>query len=287
MKFRMKKLVFALMMVAGFTSCDSDDDGVDIPPFEGDTKEYTLNEMSDSGVSGTVTFIENEDGSATVEFDLEGTEDGNMHPAHIHIGTAAEGGDIAVTFDPIDGSTGSSTTEVSALDNDTDITYEELVAYDGYINVHLSEDELETIVAQTDIGENSLTGESVSYELSEMDIEGISGVAIFEERENGETLVTLDLEGTPEDGEHPAHIHMGSVDDAPGAIAITFNPVNGATGMSMTNIAMTDGSEDEEAEAISYDDLLAYDGYINVHASAEDLETLAAQGNMGANASEE
>ena len=74
----MKKLAFALMMVAGFTSCDSDDDGVDTPDFEGETKEYTLNEMSDSGVSGTVTFMENEDGSATVEFDLEGTSDGGM-----------------------------------------------------------------------------------------------------------------------------------------------------------------------------------------------------------------
>ena len=282
----MKKLAFALMMVAGFTSCDSDDDGVDTPDFEGETKEYTLNEMSDSGVSGTVTFMENEDGSATVEFDLEGTSDGGMHPAHIHMGTAAETGDIAVTFTPIDGATGMSTTEVSALDDGTDITYEELVAYDGYINVHLSADELGTIVAQTDIGENELTGESVSYDLEERDIPGVSGVAIFEERENGETLVTLDLEGTEEGGEHPAHIHMGSIEDAPGAIAITFTPVNGATGMSMTNVSMTDGSADAEGEAITYTELLTYDGYINVHKSAEELEVLAAQGNMGANASE-
>ncbi|MBE7638954.1 hypothetical protein GUB10_01300 [Salegentibacter sp. BLCTC] len=282
----MKKLAFALMMVAGFASCDSDDDGVDIP-FEGETKEYTLNTIGDSGVSGTVTFNENEDGSTTVEFDLEGTEEGNLHPAHIHMGTAVEGGEIAVTFEPIDGATGMSTTEVSSLDDETSITYEELVAYDGYINVHLSQDDLPTIVAQTDIGGNALTGESVSYDLNEMDIAGVSGVAVFEERENGETLATLDLDGTTEGGSHPAHIHVGSVEDAPGAIAITFNPVNGATGMSMTNIAMTDGTEEEEGEAITYEDLLTYNGYINVHASADDLETLAAQGNMGANASEE
>jgi len=286
MKFKMKKLAFALMMVAGFTSCDSDDDGVENPPFVGDTKEYTLNEMSDSGVSGTVTFIENEDGSTTVEFELEGTEDGNMHPAHIHYGNAAEGGEIAIPFEPIDGADGLSTTEVSELEDGTDISYDELVDFDGYINVHLSEDELETIVAQTDIGENFLTGESVSYDLEEMDIPGVSGTAIFEERENGETLVTLMLDGTEEGGEHPAHIHAGSVEDAPGAIVITFNPVNGATGMSMTNIAMTDDSEDADGETISYEELLEYDGYINVHASADDIETLAAQGNMGANATE-
>lgn len=283
----MKKLAFALMMVAGFTSCDSDDDGVDVPDFEGETKEYTLNEMSDSGISGTVTFIENEDGSATVEFDLEGTEDGNLHPAHIHYDNAAEGGEIAVPFEIINGATGTSITEVSSLEDGTDISYDELVAFDGYINVHLSEEELETVVAQTDIGENSLTGESVSYDLDEVDVAGVSGSALFEERENGETLVTLMLDGTEEGDEHPAHIHNGAVEDAPGAIAITFTPVIGATGMSMTNISMTDASEEEDGEAISYEELLEYDGYINVHASADDLETLAAQGNMGANASEE
>lgn len=283
----MKKLVFALMMIAGFTSCDSDDDGVDNPPFEGETKEYTLNEMGDSGVTGTVTFIENEDGSSTVEFELDGTEDGDMHPAHILYGNAAEGGEIAIPFEPIDGDTGTSTTEVSELEDGTEITYEELVDFDGYINVYLSEDELETIVAQTDIGENSLTGEAVTYDLNEVDFTGVSGTAKFEERENGETLVTLMLEGTEEENMHPAHIHAGSVEDAPGAIVITFNPVNGTTGISVTNISMTDDSEEEDGEEVTYENLLQYDGYINVHASADDLETLAAQGNIGANASEE
>ena len=84
-------------------------------------------------------------------------------------------------------------------------------------------------------------------------------------------LVTSDTGGG---GEHPAHIHMGSIEDAPGAIAITFTPVNGATGMSMTNVSMTDGSADAEGEAITYTELLAYDGYINVHKSAEELDVL-------------
>jgi len=274
----MKKLAFALMMVAGFTSCDSDDDGVDTPDFQGETKEYTLNEMSDSGVSGTVTFMENEDGSATVEFDLEGTPDDGMHPAHIHMGTAAETGDIAVTFTPIDGATGMSTTEVSALDDGTNITYEELVDYDGYINVHLSAEELGTIVAQTDIGENELTGESKTYELDEKAVEGISGSVIFEERMNGEALATIMLDGTPADGTHPAHIHMGSVAESPGDIAFTFTPVNGATGMSKTNVAALD-----DGTAFMYNDVLSYDGYVNVHLSADELGTLVAQNDIGAN----
>jgi hypothetical protein len=281
----MKKLAFTLMMIAGFTSCESDDDSVDIP-FEGDTEEYTLNEMSDSGITGTVIFTENEDGSATVAFDLEGTEDGELYPTHIHYDNAADGGEIAIPLEPIDGTTGISITEVSALEDGTDITYEELIEFDGYINVHKSAEDLETIVAQTDIGENVLTGESVTYDLNEVDVPGVSGSALFEERANGETLVTLMLDGAEEGNMYPAHIHAGSVEEAPGEIAITFNPVNGTTGMSMTNIVMTDGSEEEEEEVITYEELLTYDGYINVHASADDLETLVAQGNMGANASE-
>lgn len=281
----MKKVVIALAMIAGLTSCNNDDDSIIDPP--SNTKEYTLSEKSDSGVSGTVTFTKNDDGSTKVVFDLEGTEDGNMHPTHIHFGNAADGGEIAVSLEAIDGATGMSTTEVTELEDGTSVSYEELIDFDGYINVHLSADELETIVAQTDIGENSLTGESVSYDLSEADITGVSGTATFEERENGETLVTIMLEGTEEGNSHPAHIHSGSVEDAPGAIIITFNPVNGSTGLSVTNIAVTDDSEEEDGEAITYEDLIDFDGYINVHESEDSLEILAAQGNIGANATED
>lgn len=282
----MKKLVLTLAMIAGLTSCNNDDDSIIDPP-AADTKEYTLIEKSDSGVSGTVTFTKNDDGSTTVAFELEGTEDGNMHPAHIHFGNAADGGEIAISLEAVDGETGMSTTEITELEDGTEVTYEELIEFDGYINVHLSADELETIVAQTDIGENALTGESESYDLAEADIEGVSGTATFEERENGKTLVTIMLEGTEEGNTHPAHIHAGSVEDAPGAIIITFNPVNGSTGLSVTNIAVTDDTEEEEGEAITYEDLIDFDGYINVHESEDNLETLAAQGNIGANATED
>lgn len=283
----MKKIVLGLAVVAGLASCSDDDDVTTPPPFEGESKEYTLNELGDSGVTGTVTFNENEDGSTTVDFDLEGTEEGSVHPAHIHMGTAAEGGDIVVTFNPI--TDGASTTDVTALDGEDGetITYEELVTYDGYINVHLSSDELETVVAQADIGANELTGESVVYDLASIGESGVSGTATFQERENGETLVTLALEGTEDGDEHPAHIHMGAVADAPGAIAVTLSSVDGATGVSMTNVAKLDDTEEEEGAAINYEELTDFDGYINVHESADNLETLEAQGNIGINASEE
>jgi hypothetical protein len=62
---------------------------------------------------------------------------GSSHPAHIHLNTAAEGGDIALTLKPVDGTTRKSTTTFKTLDNGTAITYQQLLNFDD-INVHLS-----------------------------------------------------------------------------------------------------------------------------------------------------
>lgn len=244
----------------------------------GESKSYDLDERAVEGISGSVLFEERVNGEALATIRLDGTPDGGMHPAHIHMNTAAEGGDIAFTFNPVNGTTGMSRTNVAMLDDDTAFGYEDVLDYDGYVNVHLSADALGTIVAQGDIGQNELTGMSKVYDLDTKDVAGISGYVQFEERNNGEALATIVLSGTPDGGMHPAHIHMGSVAEAPGDIAFTFNPVNGTTGRSMTNVAMLD--DDTE---FGYEDVLTYDGYVNVHLSAEDLATLVAQGNIGSN----
>ena len=244
----------------------------------GESKSYDLDERAVEGISGSVLFEERMNGEALATIMLDGTPDGGMHPAHIHMNTAAEGGDIAFTFNPVNGTTGMSRTNVAMLDDDTAFGYEDVLEYDGYVNVHLSADALGTIVAQGDIGQNELTGMSKVYDLDTKDVAGISGYVQFEERMNGEALATIVLSGTPDGGMHPAHIHMGSVAEAPGAIAFTFNPVNGTTGRSMTNVSMLD--DDTE---FGYEDVLTYDGYVNVHLSAEDLATLVAQGNIGSN----
>lgn len=243
----------------------------------GMTKTYMLGEKDVAGISGTATFSQRVNGETLGEIMLENTPDGGMHPAHIHLNTALEGGAIAFSFNPVDGTSGMSKTNIATLDDGTAITYEELMDFDGYINVHLSMEELATIVAQGDIGQNELTGESTTYNLREVDVPGISGTAEFKERANGSTLAIIMLENTPEDGMHPAHIHNNSAEMG-GPIAFTFNPVDGASGMSMTNIMMLD-----DDTPITYEELLTYNGYINVHLSMEQLATIVAQGNIGSN----
>ncbi len=244
----------------------------------GESMRYTLGEKNIPGINGTVTFYERQSGEALAEILLVGTPDGGQHPAHIHLNTAVEGGGIAFTFTPVDGSMGESLTNVATLDDGTAFGYSDLADFDGYINVHLSAEDLATIVAQGDIGQNVLTGESVEYTLEERDVAGINGTATFYERKNGEALAVLALAGTPDDGEHPAHIHMNSAEEG-GDIAFTFPPVNGLTGFSMTNVSSLD-----DETVFGYSDIIEYDGYINVHLSADDLATIVAQGNIGSNA---
>ncbi len=276
-------LAFSGMIL--LSSCENDDEGMmPTPDPTGDSKTYTLSSVSDPNISGTAKFEELEGGSALVTLTLSGTSGSTMHPAHIHLNSAAIGGDIAISLNPVDAATGMSETQVSEMDNGTAITYDQLLDFDGYINVHASESDLATLVAQGDIGSNELTGDSKTYTLVEKAVEGISGSVKFEERTNGFTLATIMLENTPDDGSHPAHIHMNSAVEG-GGIAITFNPVNGATGMSKTGIRGFNGEDGtmNAGEAISYEEILEYNGYVNVHLSADDLGTLVAQGDIGSN----
>ncbi|WP_411895370.1 CHRD domain-containing protein [Winogradskyella sp. A2] len=270
-----------LFIATTLVSCSTDDDnnteGPTGPNPTGNAKTYTLNQVANSTVSGTATFIEFDDNTVTVELDLQNTPAGGEHPAHIHFNTAAEGGGIAVSLTPVNGGTGESSTNFSTLDDGTAISFDQLLNFNGYINIHLSPTELTTIVAQGDIGQNELTGESVVYNLDEADVAGISGTAEFAKRANNTTLVRISLTGTPAGGSHPAHIHENDAATG-GTVIVGLNPVDGDTGYSATQVTELVGGT-----AVTYDDLLTIDAYINVHLSDTDLATIVAQGNIGAN----
>jgi len=277
MKLNYLYLLLASLLI--FSSCGDDDDEVMVmePVPTGNSVTYGLGPFAVEGISGTAEFVENDDASITVNLSLVGTPSGGQHPAHVHLNTAAEGGGIAVTLGTVDGSTGESSINITTLDDGTPISYSEILEYDGYINVHLSADDLGTIVAQGDIGQNAFTGTSKTYTLGEKDVEGISGSVTFNERLNGEALAVISLGGTPEGGSHPAHIHINTAAEG-GGIAYSFNPVDGLSGISRSNVAALD-----DGTSFGYADVIAYDGYINVHLSADDLATIVAQGDIGEN----
>ncbi len=274
MKIRFSYLLpIGAALVFAMAGCDDDDDPQIVA-----SEEYVLSSVSDPAISGTVTFAKRSDNKSVITIDLNGTQAGNSHPAHIHGNSAVQGGGILLDLTNVDGADGMSETIVETLNDGTPITYEQLLEFDGYVNVHASSANLGTLIAQGDIGQNELTEDNEVYPLNSVSDPAISGTATFAKRKNGYTLVTIQLEGTSAGGDHPSHIHANDAATG-GPIVLDFNNIEGGTGISRTNVTqLNDGTD------ITYDELLEFDGYINVHFSPTQLATLIAQGNIGANA---
>lgn len=279
-------LILSIFMIFSLTGCDTTDSGDDEIGFTGSSESYQVQSTEGFNIDGVVIFEERTDGTTMITIELDGTIAGGEHPAHIHANAAAEGGGIDLPLNPVDGDTGTSETEVETLGNGTPITYEGLIAYNGHFMIHLSPNDLSTVIGKADIGGNALTGESITYDLNQTgDIggvggSGVSGVVRFEERMNENTLVTIEVTGTSEEGNHPAHIHANSEEEG-GGVVVPLNNVNGETGMSVTNIR----ADETSVENLTYSALLNYDGHVNVHQSGSDGSVIAS-GNIGSNVEE-
>ena len=119
-------------------------------------------------------------------------------------------------------------------------------------------------------------GDSKTYQLQSRADASVSGTATVVENEDGTATVNLKLTGTSA-GSFPAHIHANSAAET-GDILIDLNEVDGASGESTTIISAT-----KAGTAITYEQILELDAYINIHQSANDLGTLIAQGDIGVN----
>ncbi|SFN76468.1 hypothetical protein SAMN04487989_103268 [Bizionia echini] len=275
----MKNILVAIISIFStltFTNCASDDNITELESKLISTT-YTLNPVSDPAIIGDARMIKNEDASITIEIKLSGTLPGETYPTNLRFNTAAEGGAVAISLQRLNGTTGRSTTTFSTLDDGTEITYEDLLEFDGFIDVLLNNNSPAIVLAQGDIGQNELTGVSKTYTLSARDIPEISGNAKFSERKNGEALARIELTNAIPGTEHPAHIHLNTALEG-GAITFTFNNINGDTGLSRTNVSALD-----DGTAFGYTDLIAFDGYVNVHLNPTDLTTIIAQGDIGIN----
>ena len=275
----MKTLKYLLIVfsITLFTNCSDDDSSEQITSLTSEI--FNIEAFEDSNIFGTIEYFKNSNSTITIEVNLVGTESNQSYPAKIVFDTAADydvtNTEVAINLVPVDGNSGKSRTTFSTLEDGTFISYEALLDFDGNIVINKSETS-QVIVTQSDIGQNILTTNTVSYPLSEVDVSDISGTITFTERVNGEALAEISLVGSPEGGVHPAHIHSGSVATAPGAIAFTFNPV--ISKISKTNVAKLD-----DGSPFGYDDVLSVNGYVNVHLSATNLGIILAQGNIGAN----
>ncbi|MBV5343000.1 hypothetical protein JZU68_05125, partial [bacterium] len=99
-----------------------------ILPAEKTTYDLKVRDML--GVTGTITFTETSLTAVTIDIQLTGAPAGT-HPAEICANSAIEGGTTAVVLNPVD-TNGKSTTLTSTM------TYKQLIAYDGFAQVHLN-----------------------------------------------------------------------------------------------------------------------------------------------------
>lgn len=148
-KLIMKKITF-LFLALGFVSlmgCSKDD-----PVALTESKVFQLRYTEDPSLLGKVIISRNSDGFSTVSIQLDGTST-EVHPTYIYYNSLSEGGPIAITLDPC--GCLESNTVVTKLDNGQNITYEELINFNGHVKIHRSFDHMDTILLQGNIGSNA------------------------------------------------------------------------------------------------------------------------------------
>jgi uncharacterized surface protein with fasciclin (FAS1) repeats len=112
---------------------------------------------------------------------------------------------------------------------------------------------------------------SVRYPVNTVGESGVSGSVLVADYGFDTAIVTILLRGTAPDGNHPAHFHLGNC-DSNGDIVVPLENVNGATGLSVTSMTAP------------YDVIVEGDHYLNVHLSAEAVNTIVACGEAGVGA---
>ena len=262
-------IVFFIPLSLVLASCSEE-----LPNVTGKNHLYELNSTSTQNIDGQIKIRERFDGSTQLELVLENTNTTQTYLAYIHFGNALDGGGVAITLTPVDGNSKTSVTEISSTDSGAPITYEELLEFDGHLNIQAG-GEPGILVAQADIGKNALTGKFAQYTLQQGDVEGANGLLTVQERESGFSLVTVEIEGAIPGKQHPVTLNLGSIYQQAG-IAGKLNPVDGTLGVSRTNLERLDG------EMIApYDAIITFKGFLRVHlGQGPEMSTIIAQGNI-------
>lgn len=119
-------------------------------------KTYTLSQLNASNVSGTALFEKRKNDNTLVTITLTGVVPGELYPATINLGSVATagGGAVVKVLNSVNGTTGKSYTNIGKLDSDVNITYNNWMSYNGYLNVYQTSVNLSNIIAQGNIGSN-------------------------------------------------------------------------------------------------------------------------------------
>ncbi|MEO9474822.1 MAG: hypothetical protein ABJG41_04795 [Cyclobacteriaceae bacterium] len=119
-----------------------------------------------------------------------------------------------------------------------------------------------------------------TYYINRANLNNVRGEAVFEELAPGKIKVVISLTGISPEAKHPAHLHFGSVREV-GELAFALNPVDGATGNSVT---ILDQVELSNGEPFTYELLDEMNGSIKIHMNDNLFKHMVlAFGNIGKN----
>ena len=120
-------------------------------------KSYPLKTIDNFGVSGTALFQKRSNGSTLLTITLSGTIQGESYPATINLSSieTVDGGPVTKTLSNVNGTTGKSYTTIRKLNSDRDITYDDWLLYNGYINIYQNSVAPENIISHGNIGSSA------------------------------------------------------------------------------------------------------------------------------------
>lgn len=142
-------LCFCLALL--FFSCEKEpyrtDDSISYPigPYKGKSEIY-----------GEARIYKLSDNSIELKIELENTDPEQIYIGHIHNGDTANLGPMTIYLDYIYGDDPVFLSRITRLDDDTPMTYQDWLNYEGYIAIHLrSYEQRYPIFAAGNIGESA------------------------------------------------------------------------------------------------------------------------------------
>lgn len=131
---------------------------------------------------------------------------------------------------------------------------------------------------------DEFTGRVVTYQLNKGEYLGqeTSGAVTVREKSDKSLQIQIDLEGTLDGAEHPAHLHHGSLTDH-GLMAAMLEPVKDIGNQQSKSITILQYIED--GSVMDFDRFKSFDGSIKVHfaATGELKDVILGSANIGSN----
>ena len=121
---------------------------------------------------------------------------------------------------------------------------------------------------------------SLDYPMRQANYNPVYGNVKVSELAPGKLEISIKVENTSKNLNHPAHLHFGSISEV-GELAFKLNPIEGSTG---TSVTILDQAKLSNGELLTYDTFLNMNGSIKIHMDEVYFKNMVlSYANIGAN----